>query len=60
MAECQQRLGHFNESLENYDRVLQVAGPSSRVWMGKGEVYQQLGLAEEAAKCYKRTLGLPD
>ena len=52
------RLGRFEESLETYDRALQLAPTDPGLWAGRGLVLLELNRLEEALQSCNKALEL--
>lgn len=49
-------LGQYNESIECYNKAIQINSRDGAAWMGKGEALFALGKYEEAIKCYDKCI----
>ncbi len=51
-------LGHMDEAIACYDKVLELEPGNVNAWNNKGVCYRRLGRLEEALSCYDRALRL--
>lgn len=51
-------LNKYEESLQNYDKAIELNSNYSHAYINKGNVYKDLGKQEEALKCYDKAIEL--